>query len=75
MKYNFSGHDLSSVLGMIFGVILAFIILCVISALVVKFAWWLFAVPVFGLPSLSLTQAFGLGMLLNTGHAIKYSKS
>lgn len=42
----------------------AFIYL-LITILMIKFGWTLFAVPVFNLPELTLSQALGLSILVN----------
>ena len=56
-------------------VIALVVVVVLVSALFIKLGWWLFAVPVFNLPSLTIMQAIGLSILLNGSSGIQYSKS
>ena len=42
----------------------------ILGPLIAMLGWWLFMVPVFGLPSLTFLQALGLTLLTGAGGAI-----
>lgn len=56
--------------------VLFFMVIAVlISAGFVMLGWWLFAVPVFNMPSLTILQAIGLSILLNAKTTLNYKAS
>jgi len=54
------GNDMP-VLGIIFMILVLFLI----KMGIIMLGWWLFMEPMFGLPAITLMQAFGLNLLFN----------
>ncbi len=59
-------------LTLIFGFVGVIAIVVLISLLLIKLGWYLFMVPVFGLPDITWLQAFGLSLLTSTFRSSNY---
>jgi hypothetical protein len=59
-------------LTLIFGFLGVIAIVVLISLLLIKLGWYLFMVPVFGLPDITWLQAFGLSLLTSTFRSSNY---
>lgn len=55
-------------------VLLVIAIMFFIKMGLIMLAWWLFMQPMFGLPSITIMQAFGLNLLMNL-HTLKVELS
>lgn len=63
---------MGKLLALIFGFVGIIAIAVLLSLLFIKLGWYLFIVPVFGLPDITWLQAFGLSLLTSTFRSSNY---